>query len=39
MKGLHMNSTDLAARGVISPELKRARDYCWATVAFQDKLW
>lgn len=37
--GLHMDSTDLVARGVVSPELKRARDYCWATVAFQDKLW
>lgn len=37
--GLHMDSTELAARGMISPELKRARDYCWATVAIQDKLW
>ena len=37
--GLHMNSFELARRGVISRELQRAREYCWATVAFQDKLW
>lgn len=37
--GLHMKGTDLAARGIISHELKRARDYCWLTVGIQDKLW
>lgn len=37
--GLHMDSRELVSRGIISPELQRARSYCWATVAFQDKLW
>lgn len=37
--GLHMDSSELVSRGIISAELQRARIYCWATVAFQDKLW
>ncbi|CAD6583328.1 MAG: hypothetical protein CYPHOPRED_002339 [Cyphobasidiales sp. Tagirdzhanova-0007] len=37
--GLHMNGSDLLQRKVLSHELKRARDHCFATVAFQDQIW